>query len=113
MPAIPQVASDSFADDLAQAVIAWAFITLTPLLPHAITEPQTRAAVSSPTSSPPRQRPELRSLVLHRLHVAGRYPTTTVPALRDLARQLHDACVHQWSPHELSLAPAFRGSSTP
>jgi hypothetical protein len=107
-PAIPQVAADSFADDLAQAVIAWVFVTLTFLLPHTIAEPDTRPSPSSPTSSTPRRRPDLRALVVHRLQVAAAYPTATVPALRDLAGQLHDACVHQWGQHELLLAAAFR-----
>lgn len=108
--AIAQVADDSFADDLARAVIAWVFVTMTFLLPHVIAEPETKPSHSSATSSVIRQRPDLRSLVIHRLEVVAAYSTTTVPALRDLAGQLHDACVHQWGQHQLELAPAFRGS---
>lgn len=106
-PAIPQATEDSFADELAQAVIAWVFVTLTFLLPHTIPEPA-KPASSSTTAATPRRRPDLRSLVLHRLQVAAAYPTTTAPALQDLAGELHDACVREWGQHQLLLAPAFR-----
>lgn len=107
-PAIPQVADDAFADELAQAVIAWTFVTLTFLLPHAIAKPDAIPSPRSLTSSIRRRRPDLRSLVVHRLQVAAAYRTATLPALRDLAARLHDACVRRWGHHELLLAPAFR-----
>jgi hypothetical protein len=107
-PVIPQATEDSFADELAQAVIAWVFVTLTFLLPHTIREPATEPTSGSTTAATPRRRPDLRSLVLHRLQVAAAYPTVTVPALRALAGELHDACVREWGQHQLLLAPAFR-----
>jgi hypothetical protein len=107
-PVLPQVLDESFADDLAQAVIGWVFATLTSLLPHAIAEPEREPPAHEPTSASARQRPDLRSLVLHRLELAAGYRTETVPALRDFAGQLHDACVRHWGQHQLSIAPAFR-----
>ncbi|MGH2914029.1 MAG: hypothetical protein ACRDMX_03490, partial [Solirubrobacteraceae bacterium] len=92
------------ADDLARAVIAWSFMSLTFLLPRAIAEPD---SVSSDTQSA-RASPEPRSLVAHRLRVAADHPTAKLPALRDLADQVHDQCSHQWGKHQLALAPAFR-----
>jgi hypothetical protein len=106
-PAIPAVAEDSFADDLACATIAWTFVSLTFLLSPAITE----ADGATPTTAFGRSRPDPRSLVLHRLRVAADYPTATLPALRDLAEQAHDACSHLWGNHALDLAPAFRGAA--
>ena len=103
-PAIPAVTADSFADDLARAVIAWTFVLLTVLLPRAIAEPTAGPRASSTA----RPGPDPRSLIVHRMQVAAGYRTDVSPALRDCAGQVHDACVHRWGQHDLEVAPAFR-----
>jgi hypothetical protein len=108
--AIPTVTAESFADDLARAVIAWTFVSLMFLLPRAIAEPDSNSSPRPLGSSTARPRPDPRSLVVHRLQVAAAYRTEVVPALRDLAGQVHDACVRHWGQHELELAPAFRAA---
>lgn len=100
---IPDIAADSFEDDLARATIAWTFGSLTFLLARALAEPD-----RSPAPSPARPRPDLRALVAHRLRVAAGYSTAKLPALRDLAGQIHDECSRRWGKHALELAPAFR-----
>jgi hypothetical protein len=103
-PAIPAVTANSFADELARAVIAWTFVSLTFLAPRAIAEPTAEPRASSTA----RPGPDHRSLIMHRMQVAAGYQTDVSPALRDFAGQVHDACVHRWSQHNLEVAPAFR-----
>jgi hypothetical protein len=103
--AIPAVTTDRFADHLARAVIAWAFLSMTFLLSRALADPEPDAS-PRPARGPPR--PDARSLVLHRMQLAAAYPTSVLPALRDLAGQIHDACTARWGWHELQLVPAFR-----
>jgi hypothetical protein len=109
-PSVPAVTSDAFDDDLAMAAIAWALVSVvTFLLPRAAAAESAPDSGSAPRpSSPDPPQPDRRSLVLHRLKLAAEYPTVVLPALRDLARLLHDACVHRWGQRSLDLAPAFR-----
>ena len=88
----------------AVAVIAWAFVSLTFLLPRAIAEP-TAQPRASPTARPG---PDHRSLIMHRMHVVTGYRTDVSPALRAFAGQIHEACAHRWGQHDLAVAPAFR-----
>jgi hypothetical protein len=105
-PAIPAVTADSFSDDLARAVIAWTFVSLTFLMPRAIADPTAQPQASSTA----RPRPDHRSLIVHRMQAAAGYRTDVSPALRDFAVQVHEACVHRWGQHDLAVAPAFRAA---
>lgn len=104
-PIIPEVTTERFQDDLAQAVIGWSFLTLTFLLPRALADPDPNASALPADSRP---RPGLRPLVLYRLGVLCAYITSVLPALRELACQIHEACITRWGQQNLELAPAFR-----
>jgi hypothetical protein len=93
-----------------RAAIAWAVLSLTFLLPCAAPESGPDSG-TGPSGSDPR-RPDPRPLVLHRLKLAAGYPTAELPALRDFAGRLHDACVRRWGQRSLDLAPAFRAQQT-
>jgi hypothetical protein len=109
-PSVPAVDTPRFGDQVAQAVIAWIFVSMSFLLPGALAE-----ADADPSTGPARGRPhpDSRSLVLHRLQLAAAYPTQMLPALRDLAGEIHDACTERWGQCDLQAAPAFRAGAPP
>ena len=111
-PSAPAVTTDAFDKALARAVIAWSWISVNFLVPHAVSPPDRAARQGANAAVFHRPRPEPRALIQHRLKLTASFPTTELPALRDLAGQLYHECVKAWGAQELMLAPAFRAQPT-
>ena len=101
-PALPAVAEETFAGDLARARTAWAYVSLGWFLPAALggDPPPEQSALAGLV-------PRRAAMLQHRL--AGVATSDApLPALVDLAGRAHRALVEHLGPTPLALAPAFR-----
>jgi hypothetical protein len=99
----PPAAGPDFAADLALTTIAWVLLSTAGLLPAALDgdpPPRNPAFVG--------RTPARRAMIQHRLGVAAALATPLLPALGELAEQVHAATLAAWGRCQLELAPAFR-----
>jgi hypothetical protein len=101
---IPHVATGGFDSDLAVAEAGWAMISTAWFLERAVHD----ATEQVPQVLDGRD-PDRRAVLLRRLSLAARTTDDRLAAVRDLARQIHDAALASWGASPLALAPAFRG----
>jgi hypothetical protein len=99
----PVATGPAFGADLDRTTLAWAFLSTAWLLPAAL------------DGDPPPRNPALlgrtptrRATIQHRLARAASLVTPVLPALRELADEVHAAAVVAWGRRELEPAPAFR-----
>ncbi len=99
----PSASGPAFAADLERTTVAWSLLSTAWLLPAALD--------GDPPPRDPAYRgrtPARRPIIQHRLALAAALATPVLPALRELAGEVHAATVRAWGRHELEVAPAFR-----
>lgn len=99
---LPYVRDPQFRVDVAEAALAWSFISTSWYLPSALDDAPANDAAGEPT-------PSRRALILHRLDGARR--AETLPAAAELAGRLRARLVQAWGDLPLAHAPAFEDVS--
>ncbi len=94
----PYLDGPAFRDDLAAAVVGWAFLSAAWFLPRALGDDPPHARPGCPA-------PARRSLILHRLGQAR--GSAGLPALAEFADRLRGALTARWGEVPLASAPAF------